>query len=165
MERFDDSGKLIIPDKETEYQELERRGVHYAGNVHVHQAYCPHGHLLITEDNETFHDLPGIKLVMKGARGTECIYVSPFLNNREKSGGKIFELGDRLDVCCPVCDAVLPTLAPCDCQWNGEYILLALDREPNTRNGVCFCNIWGCPSGNVRLAGDVIADYRSNYEL
>jgi hypothetical protein len=59
----------------------------------------------------------------------------------------------------------LPVLAPCDCQWNGEYVMLSLDEDPATRNAICFCNIWGCPNGDIRLAGEVIAEYQRNYEL
>jgi hypothetical protein len=165
MERFDKDGRLVVPDAEDVQRELSKHGVHYEGAVHVHQAFCPNGHLLITDDCARFGDLPGIKLLLSGGPGEDIVYVSPLLNQRQRQGGNAFKLGDRLEVRCPVCGVEMPVLAPCDCQWNGEYVMLGLDEESSTDNAVCFCNIWGCPNGDIRLAGTVISEYRSNYEL
>jgi hypothetical protein len=165
MERFDDEGRLVMPDVEQVQQELSKHGVHAEGAVHIHQAFCPSGHLLITDNCRKFDDLPGVKLLLKGERGEDMVYLSPILNIRQRSGGDMFKLGDRLEVRCPVCGVNLPVLAPCDCQWDGEYVMLGLDEVPSTHNAVCFCNIWGCPNGDIRLAGTVISEYRSNYEL
>ena len=165
MQRFDENGRLIVPDRAAVEEELQRHGVHYEGMLHVHQAFCPNGHQLIEPDNGKFDNLPGIKLLLEGERGTEIVYLSLILNIRQRTGGGCFLVGDRLAVRCPTCSVTMPVLAPCDCQWNGEYVMLGLDENPGTRNGVCFCNIWGCPNGDVRLAGEVIAEYERNYSL
>jgi hypothetical protein len=165
MDRFDEDGRLHVPDAEQARKELSQHGVHYEGAVHIHQAFCPKGHLLIADDCEKFEGLPGVKLLLTGERGKDIVYVSPVLNHRLRSGGDMFKLGDSLEVRCPVCGVELPVLAPCDCQWNGQYVMLGLDEEATTDNAVCFCNIWGCPNGDIRLAGTVITEYRSNYEL
>jgi len=165
MERFDQNGKLIIPDHAVIAHELKKLGVETAGVVRVKQVFCPNGHQLILRDNTSFDNVPGIKLLLNGAQGAEEIYISSVLNKRQRSGGGIFRVGDRLEVRCPVCNVPLPVLAPCDCQWDGEYVMLSLDEDPTNRNAVCFCNIWGCPNGDIRLAGEVIAEYQRNYEL
>jgi hypothetical protein len=165
MERFDQDGKLVVPDRAALEHELKKHGIETGGALRIHQAFCPNGHQLILRENVAFDNLPGIKLLLSGARGAEPIYISPVLNKRQRSGGAIFRVGDRLEVHCPVCSVQLPVLAPCDCQWNGEYVMLSLDEDPATRNAICFCNIWGCPNGDIRLAGEVIAEYQRNYEL
>lgn len=165
MDRFDEKGKLIIPENHPAAGELEKCGVSSTGGSHVHHAYCPNGHELITEDNPVFSTNHGIKLAVKGVHGEDVVYLSPYLVAREKIGGARFQAGDKLDVCCPVCGVRLPIYAPCDCQWNGEYVFLALEKKQGTRTGVCFCNVWGCPKGNIRLADDVVAEFGSTYTL
>lgn len=165
MERFTENGGLIVPDRDAVMKELQRHGVHYEHTVHIHQAFCPNGHQLITDDNEKFDGLPGIKLLCKHPKENAIVYLSPVLNVRRRSGGNKYVLGDRLQVCCPVCEVAMPVLAPCDCQWDGEYVMLSLAEDYSKQHGVCFCNIWGCPKGDIRLAGEVIAEYQRNYEL
>ncbi len=165
MERFDEEGKLIMPEPEVLKKELEHLGLYYDNAVHVHQVFCPNGHQLILDNNNKFNDMPGIKLLLAGIRGSSEVFISPYLNKRERSGGDMFKLGDRLEVRCPICSVELPIIAPCDCQWDGMYVTLSLEEDMSTKNAVCFCNIWGCPNGDVRLAGEVITEYRSNYSL
>ncbi len=155
----------MIPDRDRFIGELEKRGVHYKETLCVSQVFCPNGHELIADDNAKFGGMPGIKLLLKGERGEDFVFISPFLDKRQRTGGKMFECGDRLEVRCPVCNAEMPVLGPCDCQWNGEYVMLSLDKDPSNRNAVCLCNIWGCPNGDIRLAGEVVAEYMRGYRL
>ncbi len=165
MDHFDEEGKLKIPDKDAIVNELEKRGVECEKNLHVKQVYCPNGHEMIMPDNAKFDGMPGIKLFLKGENKEEIVYISPFLNKRHRTGGDDFGLGDKLEVRCPVCDVKMPVIGPCDCQWNGEYVMLSLDKDATNRNAVCFCDIWGCPKGDVRLAGEVVSEYIRDYRL
>ncbi|NLF38995.1 hypothetical protein GX586_06085 [bacterium] len=165
MQRFDDDGRLIVPERTHLVDELKKRGVHLEGSIHIHQAFCPRGHMLVSDDNKQFNGLPGIKVHVVGERGDELVTITPFLKRRDRIGGEQFQVGDRLHICCPACGIEMPVLAPCDCQWNGEFVMFSLDENPTNQNAVCFCNIWGCPNGDIRMAGDVIAEYQRNYEL
>ena len=165
MERFDDKGRMVVPDRAQVLLELEKRGVHYAGALHIHQAFCPRGHALITKDSHQFNGLPGIRAHMVGERADEVVTLTPFLLRRDKVGGAGFHLGDRVHICCHVCGIEMPVIAPCDCQWNGEFVMFSLEPDQAKLTGVCVCNIWGCPNGDIRMAGDVIAAYQRNYAL
>jgi len=165
MNHFDEEGKLIFPNKESIRKELEKSGVKGKENLHVTQVYCPNGHEMIMPGNAKFDGLPGIKLFLKGKNKEDIVYISPFLNKRQRTGGDDFGLGDKLEVQCPVCKEKMRVIGPCDCQWNGEYVMLSLDKNPDNRNAVCFCDIWGCPKGDVRLAGEVVAEYIRDYRL
>ena len=127
MDHFDKEGKLVIPDIEAVKAELEKRGVECKTELHVKHVYCPNGHDLIKDENAKFNGMPGIKLFLKGENAEDTVYISPFLNQRNRTGGDVFKLGDKLEVCCPECSARMPVLGPCDCQWNGYLASIALD--------------------------------------
>ena len=165
MDHFDKDGKLNIPDKDSIKSKLEKIGLKCQTEPFVTQVFCPNGHELIMPDNAKFDGLPGIKLFLKGDDKEDIVFISPFLNKRHRTGGEAFDLGDKLEVRCPVCNEKMPVIGPCDCQWNGEYVMLSLDKDPTNRNAVCFCDIWGCPKGDVRLAGEVVAEYIRDYRL
>ena len=154
-----------MPDRETIMAELGRHGLHYEQTVHIHNAFCPKGHQLILDANAKFDGLPGVKLLMRDKKRKEIVFISPVLNNRQRTGGSMFVVGDRLEVLCPVCEVAMPVLAPCDCQWNGEYVMLSLGENPARKHAVCICTVWGCPNGDIRLAGEVVTNYQSNYAL
>jgi len=164
MKSFDEDGKLIIPDKEL--QKLQEHGLYKKENkIHINHAFCPKGHELIVPDNELIDGFPSIKLWLKGEIGNELVFISPVLNNLNRIGGEIFSKGNKLKVCCPECGSRMPVLGPCECQWNGEYMMLSLDKNPENQNAVCFCDVWGCPKGDVRLAGEVISEYMRGYQM
>ena len=73
MERFNHDGKLIVPEHAVIAHELKKLGVETAGVVRVKQVFCPNGHQLILRENTSFDNVPGIKLLLHGAHGTEEI--------------------------------------------------------------------------------------------
>ncbi|MEA3445550.1 MAG: hypothetical protein U9R19_12590 [Bacteroidota bacterium] len=161
MNNFDKDGKLLVPDKE-----LLKHGIIKRENkIHINHAFCPKGHELIVANNEIIDEFPSIKLWLKGDAGNEIIFISPVLNNLRRTGGDIFGKGDKLQICCPECGIQMPVLGPCECQWNGEYVMLSLDKDPENQNAVCFCDVWGCPKGDVRLADEVISEYMRGYQM
>ena len=110
MDHFDKEGKLVIPELNKIKDELEKRGVECKTDFHVKQVYCPNGHEMILPDNAKFDGKPGIKLFLKGDNKEDIVYISPFLNKIQRTGGDDFGLGDKLEVRCPECNAKMPVI-------------------------------------------------------
>ncbi len=156
MSRFDKRGRLIIPTDGVVDQ--QRKILVQDGNMVVFQAFCPKGHVLITNGNPKFNGEHGIKLLCEGETFSQIIYLSPMHNDPRKHFERVFKPGELLTIRCPVCEAEFPKLAPHDCQSGAMYHSIYLDQDFDVHNAINICNAWDCYSSFLRLFSEVITE-------
>ena len=114
----------------------------------VTQAFCPNGHNLVDDTNEIFDEYPGIRLKLCSDTAEGEVHLSPFHGDATKRGHLDWQPGTRLEVRCPVCDTILPTLTKCKCETadgrRGELVKLYLTPGLTDSHMVVVCNVWGC---------------------
>ena len=114
----------------------------------VTQAFCPNGHNLVVDGNETFDGFPGIRLKVIGGDAMGDVLLSPFHGDATKKGKTDWPPGTRLQVLCPECDTPLPVMAKCHCQGRkdagGDLVKLYLTPALNDSHVLALCNVWGC---------------------
>jgi hypothetical protein len=129
----------------------------------ITEAYCPNGHNLITDDNEKFDEYPGIKLKIISKDKSGYLYISPFHGDASKKGDCNWNSGEKLEIRCPVCDVVLPTMARCHCttdnNQNGDLIKLHTSRALSDSHVLAFCNVWGCRRSRTIDNWNIISEY------
>ncbi len=150
--RFDERGRLIIPEPTGPTRELE------AGEeLVVTEAYCPAGHNVV-DDDYTVGERPGIKVAFRDPRGQEGLVVlSPVLGRLDKLvlKGRLVP-GEKLELLCPDCGAPLPVLTSCQCSARGAIRVLFLHPDCDINNSIGFCNVVGCPNSSFVRSGEVI---------
>ncbi len=145
-EIFDTEGKLKIPAKELNREELI-----------VKEVYCPEGHNLISKEHKV-SDHPGIELAFRKKNGEEGIVVlSPILGdfNAVFLRGKVDD-GEVVKFRCPVCDRELPVLSTCNICGEGKIYVLFLDKTFSFNNAITFCSKKGCSNSSIRRSDAII---------
>jgi hypothetical protein len=127
--------------------------------VVVAQAFCPNGHNLVSDDNEKFDGYPGIKIRLEAEGEVGEVVLSPFHGDDSKRGRTDWPIGTRFVLKCPVCEVVLPKLARCRCEHNGDLIKLYLTPKITDSNLVAVCNIWGCRRSRTIDNWQIISEY------
>jgi len=114
----------------------------------VTQAFCPNGHNLVDDANETFDEYPGIRIKLVSGEEQGEVFLSPFHGDASKRGKLDWVVGTRLEVRCPMCDTPLPVLTKCKCETpdgrGGELVKLYLTPRLSDSHMVVVCNVWGC---------------------
>lgn len=129
----------------------------------VTQAFCPNGHNLVDENDRReenlFDGYPGIKLhVTQNGQEGEVI-LSPFHGDCTKKGKTDWNSGAKLEVRCPVCKELLPRMASCRCEGNGDLILLYLTPKLSDSHILGLCNVWGCRRSRTINNWQIISEY------
>lgn len=162
MEIFDKKGRMIFPDVERLRKMAAEKGiVAQEKKIWISQVYCSNGHPLVRPENARFDNEPGIHLICEGETFWQSVYLSPFQADRRKEYKTEFKMGEILHIYCPECHVHFPKFAPHDCLAEAMYLALFLDQEANFYNTVCVCNVWGCYSSFLRLAGEIFSEARS----
>jgi hypothetical protein len=125
----------------------------------VTQAFCPNNHNLVTDDNEKFDGYPGIRLKIVSGDRTGNVFLSPFHGDDSKKGDLDWEDGTRMEVRCPKCNIVLPTLAKCHCDKEGDIVKLYLNSSLNDSHILALCNVWGCRRSRTIDNWNIISEY------
>lgn len=111
-------------------------------NLVVKECYCPQGHSIIS-DLSTFGGQPGLTLRLRSSSQDGLLALSPIIGDRERIFFKFTgEVGDVVDICCPVCTEPFPIYNECSC---GAH-LVALFTSPQTSFAQCIgiCQRIGC---------------------
>jgi hypothetical protein len=154
--RFDDRGRLIIPEPTGPGREL-REGE----ELTVREAYCSQGHNVVDE-RYTVGGRPGIKVAFRDPRGAEGLVVlSPVLGRLDKLvlKGRLIG-GEKLELRCPECGQLLPVLTSCTCTSGGIINVLFLRPDCDINNSIGICNVVGCPNSSFVRSGEVIRSAR-----
>jgi hypothetical protein len=127
--------------------------------IQVTQAFCPKGHSLVRNKQETFDGQPGISLwVSDGDKEGEVI-VSPYHGDHSRKGSVDVEEGKSLTISCPECKTELPKLSACACDDHaslfGIYLTPALDEG----HVAALCNVWGCHRSKVFDQAQLLSAY------
>ena len=139
--------------------------IKHVDNVHIvlTEAYCPAGHNLISDDNETFDGYPGIRLKISDDTKSGILFVSPFHGDGTKQGEQNWKTGQKLHVSCPYCDAPIPRLAGCHCDphsdVDGDLLKLYTTPALNDSHIMAFCNVWGCPRSRTIDNWNLVSEY------
>ena len=162
MEIFDKKGRLLFPDTERHRKLAAEKGiVAQEKKILIRQVFCSNGHSLVRPENPKFDQEPGIHLICEGNTFWQSVFLSPFQGDRQKQHKTDFKMGEILQIYCPECHVHFPKFAPHDCLPEAMYLALFLDQEANYYHTACICNVWGCYSSFLRLAGEIFSEVRA----
>ncbi len=126
----------------------------------ITQAYCPNGHNLIDDANESFDGYPGIKLYLESSGGNGGnVVLSPFHGDHSKKGKTDWSDGTPVTISCPECSTALPKLANCRCPGSGDLVKVFLTPQLNDSHVLAVCNIWGCKRSRTIDNWQIISEY------
>ncbi len=156
--KFDKQGFMIIPDPLAQKAKKEIAQALEEKLVKVTQAFCPHGHNLIT-NTSSFTGHNGLEIRYERANGEGgTLFVSPILGDKTVVFvGSRPNNGERIKFLCPHCGIEIPVLSKCDKCHEGEMRILSLDPKFDQTNGIAICDLVGCPSAYVLDAGQYIS--------
>jgi hypothetical protein len=162
MEIFDKKGRLLFPDTERHRKLAAERGIVTQGKkILISQVFCSNGHPLVNPENPKFDQQPGIHLICEGHTFWQSVFLSPFQGDRRKQYQNDFKMGEILQIYCPECHVHFPKFAQHDCLPEAMYLALFLNQEANYYDTVCICDVWGCYSSFLRLAGEIFSEVRA----
>ena len=127
--------------------------------VLVTQAFCPYGHNLIMEENETFADNPGIKLNVEYEGKKGSVTLSPFHGDTRKKGDIEWADGSKLNLSCPTCNEPIPKMANCRCKPGGDLLKLFITPSLKDSHVLAVCNVWGCHRSRTIDNYQIISEY------
>ena len=125
----------------------------------ITQAFCPNGHSLIADDNETFDGYPGVKLHLECGGQSGDVTLSPFHGDYSKKGKTDWTDGSKLTLSCPTCEEPLPRIASCRCPGRGDLVSVFLTPNLSESNMFAICNIWGCRRSRSIDNWQIISEY------
>ena len=132
----------------------------------VTQAFCPNGHNLIVDFENSEYDFecdfdgfPGLKLRLESETEAGDVVLSPFHGDSSKKGKTNWAKGTKLKVCCPQCKTPLPRLASCRCPDKGDLVKVYLSPSLTDSHVLALCNVWGCQRSHTIDNWEIISEY------
>lgn len=125
----------------------------------ITQAFCPNGHPLIDDDNESFDGYPGLKVLVKSKDKSGEIVLSPFHGDETKKGAALWQAGEKVEVCCPECNTPFPRMASCSCAGDGNLMKIYTTPTLSDSNVLAMCNVWGCRRSRTISNWQIISEY------
>ncbi len=120
--------------------------------------YCPNGHNLISK-YAWFNEFYGILLNISKGDKTGNIALSPVYGCKTwVSSGIELHKGDKYELSCPKCKAVLPIFSKCHC--GGDIFTLFLDKEVKFDSFIGACNRIGCTNSYIQIGKELITTAR-----
>lgn len=148
MERFDERGMLIIPNPVREQTRTEKVIV-------VSRLFCPCGHTLISS-RAIFNGYPGIMVVARSPEKEGLIALSPIYGSKARIALDIdLASGEIVELCCPVCNTVLPVHSPCSC--GADLIAFFPTPQADFSNCIAICNRVDCINSHILINDEVIS--------
>ena len=155
--RFIDRDSLVFPQGAPSLSEESGAALCDGAFIIVAQAFCPNGHDLIAYPGALFDGFPGISVRVKADEIDEVVVLSPMHGDERKRGGEDIPRGTSCVLSCPICEAELPTIGPCDC---GEGNLHSVDLVPRAGGEIAaVCDVAGCRRSRVADGLDVLAAF------
>lgn len=127
--------------------------------IQVTQAFCPNGHNLIGDQEQTFDGAPGIGLWVSDGTTEGEVVLSPYHGDHRRITALAFEPGTTVTIACPVCKAKLPRMGPCTCPEGGDLCMVYLTERLDEGQVVALCNVWGCHRSKVFDQAQLLSAY------
>lgn len=125
----------------------------------ITQAYCPAGHNLIDNGNDSFDGYPGVRVQVSAEDRTGEVLLSPFHGDDSKKGVTDWKKGTLLKLACPECGEELPRMASCRCTTGGQLVKLFLSPNLTDSHVLAMCNVWGCRRSRTVNNWQIISEY------
>ncbi len=127
--------------------------------IQVTQAFCPNGHNLVRNTEDTFDGQPGISLLVSDGDKEGEVILSPYHGDHSRKGQVDFEVGKLLTVRCPECKTEFPRLSGCACGDHASLIGIYLTPALDEGHVVALCNVWGCHRSKVFDQAQLLSAY------
>ncbi len=161
MDRFDSSGRLIIPIGKP------LNGSHKSDEVRyvITEAYCPNGCNIIDNDHP-INGYPGLRMKFSRPGMEGELVLSAVENDFTKIilCGELAE-GVKDELSCPHCDAMFKKLVSCSCCDDADMVIIGLTPKLDFNNAITFCNVTGCNNGSFVKSGDVLRHIRLHGQI
>lgn len=151
--RFNEHGMWRLPERVEKLDSSEAN----RETLRIGTVYCPNGHELVSGTEEVSGEAAIVLAFRRpnGERGR--VAMSTQLENLAK---KVLEgefvKGERVELSCPICDAVLPVLAQCDRCHTGDMRVLYCSKALSFDDSVAFCDVVGCPNAMLVRSHKII---------
>lgn len=149
MKIFDNKGMMIIPKP-------ERRPIDNSSKLLVvRECYCHKGHTLMSR-RAMFNGYEGILLQIKKTGGEGLIALSPIYGDKSRISLDVeLEIGEILDLGCPVCHESLPFFSTCSC--GAFFVSLFANDHNDFSNCIGVCNRVDCPNAVLQSEGKILS--------
>lgn len=122
------------------------------------QVFCPKGHDIVEASRVAFDDHKGVSLLVSDGHHEDVVVASPFHGDHRKAHSHAFRIGNKLEICCPVCREPFAVLLPCSC-GRGELVGLYLTPALKDSQVAAVCNVWGCPRSRIIDNWQIISQF------
>ncbi len=122
------------------------------------QAFCHHGHPLVTPDNPRFDGFPGVRVRVKALGAVQDVILSPIHGHHDRRGGEGLPDHVKCEVRCPTCSESLPVYNDCPCGV-GQLRTIFLTPERADAHVAAICDVWGCHRSRVMDEFEILSEF------